>query len=93
MFTKCVCPCHLFYIENEINNMDNLDDLLKDYNFRDFEQLVPNVKDRIKLRKKYNDYVSFIFISFKLHDTKIFLYLFNFIYLFYYNIFLEPNIQ
>lgn len=66
----CVCLCHLFYIENEINNMDNLDDLLKDCNFRDFEQLVPHLKDRMILRKKYNEYVSFIFISFKLRDTK-----------------------
>lgn len=70
-----MCPCHLFYTENEISNMDNLD-LLKDCNFHDFEQLIPNIKDRIILRKKYNDYVRFIFISFKFHNIQKFLYIY-----------------
>lgn len=86
-----------FISVNGINNIENLGDFLRDCNFRDFEQLIPSVIDRITFRKKYNDYIRFIFIFFKFYDkfySKIFI-----MYLYYYNIslllycFLESNMQ
>lgn len=41
------------------SRIENFGDLLKDYNFRNFEQLILIVINQITLHKKYNDYVSF----------------------------------
>lgn len=49
-----------------------MDELLKDCNFRDFVQLIPTITHRLKLRKKYNDYVRFTFISLKFRNIQIF---------------------
>lgn len=57
------CFCFLFYIyiANGIETISHLSDLLRECNFRDLEKLIPILADRLRLRSKYDDYVSFVY--------------------------------
>ena len=70
LFSLCKSFCYLSYTANGIDDLDNLNDLLKECNSREFKELIP-VINRLKLRRKYDDYVGFIFITFNLYILKI----------------------
>jgi len=44
---------------NDIKSMDDLSDLLNECNSPDFNKLIPNIVNRIKLRRHFHEYVCF----------------------------------